>query len=300
MILSAILVLAGVHAMPSAQAASSSDRDVKVAKQSKEVPVLSMNLWYGAQVVPNGPAYKDVAKTIEEVGADIVFFQETVPYKGDPIGAAKPIAVELGWDAFSSRDNEFYPGSASVISRFDIIDTKHFIDAGENNRWAKARLKVGDDIIAVYSGHLEYKDYAVYWPRGYAGMAQGDEWPENYKKWDKLEGPVTDTETIRRINQQSGRPDAAKQLIEDAKKESERGNIVIFGGDFNEASALDWTEETSVPRDIPPARLRSHISRTRARRCALRTPPLSGLPVRSDRATTAPNRSGAFRGRGWR
>ncbi|WP_157731310.1 endonuclease/exonuclease/phosphatase family protein [Corynebacterium glaucum] len=234
MILSAILVLAGVHATPPAHAET----------KDQDITVLSMNLWYGAQVAPDGPAYKDVAKTIEEVGADIVFFQETVTYKGDPIGAAKPIAEELGWNSFSPRDNEFYPGSASVISRFDIIDTKHFIDAGENNRWAKARLKVGDDIIAVYSGHLEYKDYAVYWPRGYAGMAQGDEWPENYKKWDKLEGPVTDAETIRKINQQSGRPDAAKQLIEDAKKETEQGNFVIFGGDFNEASALDWTEET--------------------------------------------------------
>lgn len=240
---SAILVLAGA---PTAPAAHAEDTAVKPAGRSADtdITVLSMNLWYGAQVAPDGPAYDAVAKTIEEVGADIVFFQETVTHDGEPIGAAKPVAEALGWNAFSPRDTEFYPGSASVISRFDIIDTQHFIDSGENNRWAKARLKVGDDTIAVYSGHLEYKSYSVYWPRGFAGMAQGDQWPENYKQWGTLEGPVTDTETLRAINLESGCPAAAQQLIDDAKKESEQGNFVIFGGDFNEASALDWTEET--------------------------------------------------------
>lgn len=46
------------------------------------------------------------------------------------------------------------------------------------------------------------------------------------------------------MNDASLRDDAIRLFIADAKIEREQGSIVILGGDFNEPSHLDWTEET--------------------------------------------------------
>lgn len=243
MILGAVLIAASlVFASPAAAEEKPAANPI-----NKDITVMSFNLWYGSQVGPTGkPQHLDAAKIIEEAGADVVFFQETVTYRGEPaVGAAKPIADILGWNVFSPRDVEFYPGSASLISKYPIIESELLLDDKEHNRWAKAVLKVGDDEVTVYSAHLEYEDYAVYFPRGYAGHANGPDWPEEYKDWKPLpDGPVTDTKVLNKINEESGRPESARRIVEDANAEAAKGRFVIFGGDFNEASALDWTEET--------------------------------------------------------
>ncbi|MGY0038407.1 endonuclease/exonuclease/phosphatase family protein [Pedobacter sp. NJ-S-72] len=45
-------------------------------------------------------------------------------------------------------------------------------------------------------------------------------------------------------NLASERDEAINAFIADADTEQKKGNIVILGGDFNEPSHLDWTEET--------------------------------------------------------
>lgn len=196
-----------------------------------ELNILSLNLWHGASLVPDGKGYADTAAIIKELDADIVFFQET----GD---AAEPIAKELGFNAHVTG------GSVSVISRYDFVETGVIKDHAGNPRWAKATVKVGDEVVTVYSGHLEYRAYANYWPRGYAGEALGEGWPDHYRTWDPIDAPVTDEATLKQLNLDSRRPDSARALIADADAEAAKGRFVIFGGDFNEASALDWTEET--------------------------------------------------------
>ncbi len=57
-------------------------------------------------------------------------------------------------------------------------------------------------------------------------------------------GPVTDPETVQRVNINSGRPKAISTFVDDAAKERAKGRSVILGGDFNEPSALDWTDGT--------------------------------------------------------
>ncbi|GAA1184564.1 Endonuclease/Exonuclease/phosphatase family protein [Corynebacterium glaucum] len=226
----ALLIFVPQSIAPSASADENSNSTTDTTTDI-ELNILSLNLWGGASFVPDGKGYADTAAIIEELGADIVFFQET----GD---AAEPIADELGFNAHVTG------GSVSVISRYDFVETGVIKDHAGNPRWAKATVKVGDDVVTVYSGHLEYRAYANYWPRGYAGEALGDGWPDNYRTWDPLDAPVTDEATLKQINLESRRPDSARALIADADAEAAKGRFVIFGGDFNEASALDWTEET--------------------------------------------------------
>lgn len=59
---------------------------------------------------------------------------------------------------------------------------------------------------------------------------------------EKLETPVTDKAEIEKANNESLRDESIRLLIEDATKSD--ADFVILGGDFNEPSHLDWTEET--------------------------------------------------------
>lgn len=54
---------------------------------------------------------------------------------------------------------------------------------------------------------------------------------------------ITVEEVLER-NVASQRDDAIKMFIEQAKKDREAGYTIILGGDFNEPSHQDWTEET--------------------------------------------------------
>lgn len=85
--------------------------------------------------------------------------------------------------------------------------------------------------VVAYTGHLDYTHYACYLPRGYSGVT-----------WKKLEAPITDKAEIEKANKESLRDESIRLVIEDAKKSD--ADFVILGGDFNEPSHLDWTEET--------------------------------------------------------
>lgn len=192
-----------------------------------EVNVLTFNIWHSlAAVGPQGAAQG--VSVIEESGADIVFLQESSR------AAAAALAAELGWHVYAPD------GDVAVISRFPIIEFDSF------NRWAKAVVQIGEKEVTTYSGHLEYRGYSVYWPRGYGGEALGGDYPAEWRTWNKLtEGPVTDTDTLLQINEDSRRPHSAELLAADAGQERAKGRLVIFGGDFNEASSLDWTDATA-------------------------------------------------------
>lgn len=65
--------------------------------------------------------------------------------------------------------------------------------------------------------------------------------------------PITDTETIHKDNLSSGRPDAIERILEDVERLPVNPHYmkfsgitipVIIMGDFNEPSALDWTDTT--------------------------------------------------------
>jgi LPXTG-motif cell wall-anchored protein len=216
-------VLAGPTVL-NIRAASTPRTDPKPAVDGvSELNVLTFNLWIGGSKVANGA--HQVAEVMRQTDVDVAF----LPERGD---APAAIAAELGYDQFTPAAT-----NTGVVSRYPILSTSTV------GRWTKAILDVNGTEVAVYGGHLEYRWYSEYLPRGYGAGAVGD-WPAAYKSWDELDAPVTDVEVILEMNAQSGRPQSAAELVQDVATEKAAGRLAVIGGDFNEPSAQDWVEAT--------------------------------------------------------
>lgn len=225
-----VLLLLGPGAGAYAQTVPGQDPADEEAREPVELSTLTFNAWHGMSMVPDG--VEATAGLIEEAGADVVFLQEID-------GRSDEVAELLGFHSYDLG------GSAGIVSRHEIAETDVVEVPGAQGGWVKAVVEVGDAEVVAYSGHLEYRSYANYMPRGYGGEALGEQWPEPWRSWDRLDEPITDVETLLEVNAASGRPEAAAALVADVAVEQEAGRIALIGGDFNEASALDWTEEAA-------------------------------------------------------
>lgn len=185
--------------------------------------VLTFNVWHGGTQVADGA--RQIADIIEETDADVTFLPE--------VGQAPAqVAALLGYEHLTATDT-------GIVSRYPIVSTDTV-----GRWWSKAVLDVNGSEVVVYGGHLEYRWYTTYLPRGYGGEIHGD-WPAGWSTWDKLDAPVTDVETILRANEQSGRPATAAELVADVAAERAAGRLAIVGGDFNEPPSQDWTAATA-------------------------------------------------------
>ncbi|PCE15383.1 hypothetical protein AUC47_13860 [Microbacterium sp. SZ1] len=184
--------------------------------------VVQLNLW----------GKTSDATMLTEIGADLIFVEEAQ-------SGAAAIARDLGFDYHSTG------GSAGVISRYPIVDAGVVSVPGTQGGWMKAIVQVGDTQIAAYGGHLEYRYYATYLPRGYAGDVLAAGFPTEWRGWNKLSAPVTDVPQILAANEASGRPAAATALTADMATERAAGRLTMMGADMNEPSTLDWTEATA-------------------------------------------------------
>ncbi|WP_168429327.1 endonuclease/exonuclease/phosphatase family protein [Microbacterium sp. K24] len=188
-----------------------------------ELNVLTFNVWHGGTQVADGA--QQIADIIEQTDADVTFLPEV----GD---APSQVSALLGYDHLTATDT-------GIVSRYPIVSTDTV-----GRWWSKAVIDVNGTEVVVYGGHLEYRWYTTYLPRGYGGEIHGD-WPEGWDTWDKLDAPVTDVEQILAANAQSGRPDAAAELVSDIDAERSAGRIAVVGGDFNEPPSQDWTAATA-------------------------------------------------------
>jgi hypothetical protein len=191
-----------------------------------ELSVLTFNLWHGGTQIDDGS--QRIADIITETDADVVF----TPEKGSATGE---IAELLGFSFVDATDT-------GIISRYPILDS-----GTVGGDWTKAVLDVNGTETVVYGGHLEYRWYANYLPRGYGGEIRGlpGEYPVGWETWDQLAAPVTDVDEILRASNGSDRPEEAAAVVADAAAERAAGRLTILGGDFNEPSGEDWTEATA-------------------------------------------------------
>ncbi|MFJ2368863.1 endonuclease/exonuclease/phosphatase family protein [Microbacterium sp. NPDC087665] len=188
-----------------------------------ELNVLTFNVWHGGTQVAEGA--QQIADIITETDADVTFLPE--------VGQAPAqVAALLGYDHLIATDT-------GIVSRYPIVSTDTV-----GRWWSKAVIDVNGTEVTVYGGHLEYRWYTTYLPRGYGGEIHGD-WPAGWNTWNKLDAPVTDVEAILAANVQSGRPAAAAELVADIDAERAAGRIAIVGGDFNEPPSQDWTAATA-------------------------------------------------------
>ncbi|WP_137723752.1 endonuclease/exonuclease/phosphatase family protein [Prescottella subtropica] len=196
------------------------------ARPGPEIRVLSLNTWHGGAKITNGA--DRIVDLIRSTRASIVLLSEA----GDTTAelATRLAAQGLHFEAATSSDT-------GILSAFPIVET------GKLDYMVKAVVTVDDLEIAVYAAHLEYRWYATYLPRGYGGGHPSGEFSEF--GWNKLPGgPVTDADTVLRVNAASGRPAVIEAFLADAAAEQQKGRQVLMGGDFNEPSHLDWAADT--------------------------------------------------------
>jgi LPXTG-motif cell wall-anchored protein len=185
--------------------------------------VLTFNVWHGGTQVADGA--QQIADVIQQTDADVTFLPE--------VGQApQQVAALLGYQHLTATDT-------GIVSRYPIVSTDTV-----GKWWSKAVIDVNGTEVVVYGGHLEYRWYTTYLPRGYGGEIHGD-WPPGWNTWNKLDAPVTDVEAILAANVQSGRPATAADLVADIANEREAGRIAVVGGDFNEPPSQDWTAATA-------------------------------------------------------
>ncbi|NUT54270.1 MAG: endonuclease/exonuclease/phosphatase family protein [Saccharothrix sp.] len=191
--------------------------------------VMQFNIWLGGSEVEGGRA--GVADTVADTRPDVVTLSET---NQERVADLLADLRERGLTYFGDG-NRMDP---AVISRHRIIERRSF------PFWSKAVVSVGGIGIAVYSGHLEYRYYVTYLPRGYGG---GVPKPlETYKyEWKEIpSGPITDTALITRLNAASGRTAVTRIVLADAAVERAKGRLTLLAGDFNEPSHRDWDKRT--------------------------------------------------------
>ena len=198
-----------------------------LAKGEDRIGVLQINVWQEGTCVPGG--FDALVDNIIESGADVVFMQEIRNYGGRRFIPRLIEALALRGVTFYGEDPTCDSG---VISRFPLAqDGRKWEGCGSVQR---VRINAGGHPVALYSAHLDYTNYACYYPRGYDGNT-----------WKKLPAPETSVEKILEMNRASGRDDTIRDFIRLSRADIDEGIDVILAGDFNEPSHLDWTAQTA-------------------------------------------------------
>ena len=202
-------------------------------KPESELSVLQFNIWQEGTVIPGG--FEAIANEIARLNPDFVTLSEVRNYHDtrfcDRIVAA---LAERGKEYHS-----FYSYDSGLLSRYPITDSATvFPHSGDHGTIYRLNTKIGDKEFAVYTGHLDYLNDTYYEVRGYDGCT-----------WGRMEQPLTDVDSILKRNRLSMRDEAIDSFIIDANRQIAAGRNVIFGGDFNEPSHLDWIEATRDSAD---------------------------------------------------
>ncbi len=202
----------------------------------KSFSFLQLNIWQEGTMVDSG--LSKVADIITTLKPDIVTFSEVRNYEGQDWTEKLLSKLDSSGDKYFGK---YVSGDVSLISKFPVTDTKVIYDDTrfDSGSVIAYLLNIDGKKVWVCSGHLDYKYYAVYMPRGYTGGVP------DWKMIDDGTGnpePVTNIETILAYNKLSKKDEAIKAFIGFANLE---GDIpVLIGMDMNGASHLDWTEKT--------------------------------------------------------
>lgn len=202
-------------------------------QNEKEMKVLQFNIWQEGTVVDGG--FPAIADQIVALDPDLVTFSEVRNYKG--VSFIPHLLDELRKRGVTYYGKESV--STGIVSKYEI-QSQEVVYPLNNDRGSviKALVRIHDKEIVLYSAHLDWLNCSSYLPRGYDGCT-----------WEKLEQPVTQVDSLLADNRASFRDDEIRAIVQDARKERERGRMVFIGGDFNEPSHLDWQADTKDIRD---------------------------------------------------
>ena len=198
---------------------------ISLFAKSKDLKVLQMNIWHEGTQVKGG--FDAIAEEIVRLDPDIVMFSEIRNYHGKKFMPRILKALEERGASYYGEHSAF--GDVSTITKHKILEHRPMKVTG--NSLSKTRVEVDGRVVVVYSCHLDYTHDASFLPRGYSGTT-----------WEKLDAPVTDSRAVEAAGRESTRGEGLAAVLADA--ETEEGNIILIGGDFNEPSHLDWNEKT--------------------------------------------------------
>jgi len=189
--------------------------------------VLQFNIWQEGTVVEHG--FEAIIDEIIHTEADLIALSEVRNYKDIDLAERLVAGLKEKGHVYYAKKSE----DTGILSKYPIIEQTYVYPLkNDHGSITKAIINVTGVELAFYSGHLDYLNCAVYLPRGYDGST-----------WKQLDAPVTNLQEIEKVNLASERDNAINAFINDALSEQQKGRIVIYGGDNNEASHLDWTEE---------------------------------------------------------
>lgn len=201
----------------------------------QKLRVLQYNTWNNGGMVSGGE--QGIFSTIEQTHPDIVLLQEV--RSQDFIDRVIAYFRERGITYYGRSMNI----STAILSRFPIDSIRSSEELGSGSyAFAKACLSIQNREFAFYSVHLDWKHLAYYNVRGFDGNSDTCPYAE-------LGYIPESADEVLQENRQSRRPQEIEALIADMQKETAKGRYVIFGGDFNEPSYLDWQENTKDLRD---------------------------------------------------
>jgi exonuclease III len=187
--------------------------------------VLQLNIWQEGTMVPGG--YQAIVAEIAAIDPDFVTLSEVRNYKDTRL--CDRLLASLA--AKGKKYYSFFSQGSGLLSRYPISDSS--VIFSDNGEICKLIARVHGREVAVYSAHLDYLNYAVYLPRGYDGVT-----------WKKMATSCTNLDTIMASNLASKRDEGIAAFLKAAEQDIKANRLVFLGGDFNEASHLDWTAAT--------------------------------------------------------
>jgi endonuclease/exonuclease/phosphatase family metal-dependent hydrolase len=193
------------------------------ADDAESLRVMTFNIWVGGEYSGQPPA--QTAKVIQSARADVVGVQESHGEKcdGKSHNGARTIADLLGWHYFDQGDED-----TAILSRYPIV-------ANTTKRYGAAlELPSGRRVwlFNVHFAHTPYQPYQLLCI------------PYNDAPFIK-----TAEEAVAAARMARGKQVAA--LLAEIDGVRGDGAPILITGDFNEPSALDWTDSVAQAKRCP-------------------------------------------------
>lgn len=194
---------------------------------STKFTVLQWNIWQEGTKVAGG--YDAIVDELVRLKPDFVTLSEVRNYHGTNFIARLIASLKQRGETYYG----FYSYDSGLLSRHPITDsTVVYPERNDHGSIYRLTSAVNGKKVAIYTAHLDYLDDAYYNVRGYDGST-----------WREIPIPKTAEEVLAR-NAKSRRDEALAAFLEHAARDEAAGMAVVLGGDFNEPSHQDWTEQT--------------------------------------------------------
>ena len=207
--------------------------------KKQRLRVFQFNIWQEGTSVPGG--FEKIVSAILASKADLVALSEVRNYHGKDLHKRLIRALGAKGATYFGR---YGGGDVGFLSRWPILKTESIVDGTKEDRGSliafHLRLPAGKKLL-VCSAHLDYRNYAIYLPRGY----DGNSFKMIDKNGDGKPDPVTDPKALDQMDRASKRDEALKRFVQFAQTKKHRSLPLLLLGDFNECSHLDWTAATA-------------------------------------------------------